>query len=315
MSLSIKQKKAFAVISILCTTAIWGFSFVIMKNSMEILSPLWFLACRFSLASLIMLLLNLPRLKGLSLVNLRDAFWIGLPLAFGYAMQTLGLNITTASNSAFITGIYVVFIPLISWFFTKKLKAWQLLVAFLAFVGLAALSLDANLHINRGDLLVLAGALGYAAHFLVLDHYTKLYDSLLISALQIFTCTLLLILAALLFEPLPTADQFPPSVLHSLLFTAALGTGLGFLVQTAAQKVLEPTPASILFTSETLFAAFFGTVLLNERFIPRQIMGGIILIACMIASVVEKKPGSAAEKLPAAEERPSGEAAPAKTDA
>ena len=292
MSLSTTHKKALATISILCTTAIWGVSFVIMKNSMEILTPLWFLSCRFGLACVLMALLNFPKLKGIRWKNMLEAFSIGLPLAFGYAMQTLGLTLTTASNSAFITGIYVVFIPLIGWLFTKKVKTRQLLIAILAFIGLAALSLDANLQINIGDLLVLAGAVGYAAHFLVLDHYTKLYDSLLISGLQIFTSMILLVIAALIFEPLPTAASFPPTVIHALLFTAALGTALGFLVQTVAQKVLEPTPASILFTSESLFAAFFGMLLLNERFIPRQVLGGVILIGCMIASVAEPKAAS-----------------------
>lgn len=169
MSLSLPQKKFFAVLSILCTTAIWGVSFVIMKNSMDILTPLWFLACRFALASFFMLLLNLGKLKQLRRKSLRDGIRIGIPLAFGYAAQTLGLHQTTASNSAFITGTYVVLIPLIAWLFTRKLQTRQLLIAIVACLGLAALSLDENLRVNTGDWLVLAGAFGYAVHFLVLD--------------------------------------------------------------------------------------------------------------------------------------------------
>lgn len=217
------------------------------------------------------------------------------PLAFGYAAQTLGLHQTTASNSAFITGTYVVLIPLIAWLFTRKLQTRQLLIAIVACLGLAALSLDENLRVNTGDWLVLAGAFGYAVHFLVLDHYTKEYDSLLISGLQIFVCTLLLILTALLFEPLPTAANFPPSVIQALLFTAAFGSAMGFLVQTAVQKVLAPTQASILFTSESIFGALFGVLLLQEHFIPRQLLGGAVLVVCMVASVVEpKRPKQAA---------------------
>lgn len=289
MFTSAASKKALAIASILCITAIWGISFVMMKNSLDTLSPLWFLGCRFSLASLLMALVNWKKLRSVGRKELREGFYIGLPLACGYATQTMGLSLTTASNSAFITGTYVVFIPLIAWVFTRKLQRRQLIIAFLACLGLAALSLDQQLRVNVGDWLVLLSAFCYAVHFLVLDHYTKAYDSLLISGLQIFAAALLLLLAALIFEPLPTAANFSPDVLRSLVFTAAFSTCLGFLVQTAAQKVLAPAQASILFTSESVFGALSGVIFLQERFIPRQLLGAALLVGCMIASVVEPK--------------------------
>ena len=289
MFTSAANKKTLAIASILCITAIWGVSFVMMKNSLDTLSPLWFLGCRFGLASLLMVLVNWKKLPSVGRKELRESFYIGLPLACGYATQTMGLSLTTVSNASFITGTYVVFIPLIAWIFTRKLQRRQLVIAFLACLGLAALSLDNQLRVNVGDWLALLSAFCYAIHFLVLDHYTKAYDSLLISGLQIFAATLLLLLAALAFEPLPKAANFSPDVLRSLIFTAAFSTCLGYLVQTAAQKVLTPTQASIFFTSESVFGALSGVIFLQERFIPRQLLGAALLAECMLASVVEPK--------------------------
>lgn len=283
------RSKILASGEILGITAIWGVSFAIMKNAMDILPPLWFLTCRFALAFFLLTLMNIHKIKTLRWKHLREAFLLGTPLAFGYAMQTLGLNLTTASNSAFITGTYVVFIPLIGWLVTRRLQPRQLVIALIACIGLSGLSLDSNLQINIGDLLVLAGAVGYAAHFLILDHYTKGYDSLLITGLQVASSTVLLAIAALLFEPLPTAASFPPTVLQALLFTGILCTVLGFWVQSSAQKALPPTTASILFTAESVFGALFGVLLLHEQLIPRQIAGGLLLVACMVASVTGKE--------------------------
>lgn len=294
MSQTTMRKKILASCEILGITAVWGVSFVVMKNAMTTLPPLWFLTCRFAFALVLLALLNIPKLKTLRGKHIRDAFILGIPLAFGYAMQTLGLNLTTASNSAFITGTYVVIIPLLGWLVTHRLQIRQLRIALIACIGLAALSLDANLQIHIGDLLVLAGAVGYAIHFLLLDQYTKGYDSLLITGLQVAACTVFLAIAALLFEPIPTVASFPPTVCQSLLFTAIFCTVLGFWVQSFAQKSLPPTTASILFTSESVFGALFGVLLLHEQLLPRQIGGGILLIACMVASVTGKPEASPA---------------------
>ncbi len=289
-----EKKKVFAVGSILLVTCIWGISFVFMKNALDTLSPLWFLSCRFILASLLMALVNLKHWRRLTKKHWRDAFFIGIPLAAGYAFQTMGLARTTASNSAFITGTYVVLIPLISWLLTRKLQTRQLVIAVIACLGLAAISLDDQFRVHLGDFLVLLGALGFAIHFLVLDHFTKAYDSLLISGLQITVAAGLLTLAALALEPLPGRESFNPTVLEALVFTAVFSTCLGFLVQTSAQKVLAPVVASVLFTSESVFGAFFGVLLLHERLLPRQLLGGLLLIGCMVASVLIQEGGSPA---------------------
>lgn len=281
-----RHRQLIGAAGILAVAAVWGSSFVFMKNSLDYITPLWFLACRFLLAAVLMWLLMLRRGGKPSRKALRAGLMVGLPLAAGYYVQTLGLMRTTVGNSAFITGVYVVFVPLLGWFFTRRIRPSQVVLGFATLVALAVFALDGELRVSRGDLLVLSSTVMYALHFLVLDKYTLHYDSLTLATLQISFAALLTLSGALVVEPLPTAASFPPLVWGTLLYTAALATAAAFFIQTAAQRVLPPTTASVLFTSESLFGAVFGVMLLEESFLPRQLLGAAMMIGCMVASVL-----------------------------
>lgn len=280
------KKKLLAAVGILAVTAVWGSSFVFMKNSLAALTPLWFLAVRFSLAGFLLLLWQWRNILRLGKQALPVALAVGAPLALGFALQTIGLGQTSASNTAFLTGVYVVVIPLLQWLFTRRLSRANIVIALIAVAGMALFTLDAELQLNKGDIWVLASTISYALHFLALGKYSPQFPSGLLTALQISAAALLLLLAALLLEPLPTAANFTGQVVATLLFTAVCGTVAAFFVQTAAQRVLPPAPASVLFTSESLFGMLAGVLLLNESFIPRQMLGGAIMLLCMVLSVL-----------------------------
>lgn len=280
------KKRLLAAAGILAITAVWGSSFVFVKNAISIITPLWFLALRFTLAGLLLMLWQARNLSQLGKKGLKASVLAGMPLAMGYGLQTIGLMHTAASNAAMLTGIYIIFIPLLQWLYIRRLGKGQILVSLLAFIGLCAFSLDGEARMQSGDIWVVFSAVSYAIHFLVLDKYAKIYPVNLLAAAQISVAALLLTLAALVLEPLPTAASFNPELLQTLVFTAVLATALAYMVQTAAQRVLPPATAAMLFTSESLFGAISGMLLLQESFSLRQLLGGLVMFACIVFSVL-----------------------------
>ena len=271
----------------LTVTAIWGGGFVFTKNALAEIGPLTFLFYRFLLATAITASLAGRRLLLIDKDMLKKGLVTGAALAAGYATQTIGLQYTTVGNSAFITGFYVVLVPFAGWFFSRSVQKEQVALGFAALFGLALFSLNEQFRLNPGDIWTLACAAIYACHFVLLGRYTKGRDSLLLTMLQLFVSAILSGLAALLLEaPVPLA-AFGGEVWFALVYCAALGSALGFFIQTAAQKILSPTQASLIFTTEALFGAFFGWLLLGEKLLPRQFGGGAILIICMVAVLIK----------------------------
>lgn len=285
-----QSKMILAALTCLLVTAIWGLTFPLMKDALAVLTPLWFLAIRFLLAALLLLALSAKRLGQLSRGNIRQGLLVGLLLWAAYYSQTYGLTLTTAGNCAVITGLYVVLVPLLGWFFTRRLRAGQLGLALVAFLALAAFTLNAQLQMAYGDLLVLLCAVIYALHMIMLGRYSPGMDSMALAALQISVCAALNLLGALLLEPLPALSAvFAPDILRTLLFTAVFATVFAYVAQTAVQKILPPATTALLLTSEALFGAIFGWLLLDEILLPRQIAAGALLLACMAAAVLAEE--------------------------
>lgn len=275
--------KIGAVLLLLLVTAIWGSAFVFTKNAIAVLGSLHFLFYRFALATLFLAALSGRRLQRINKDMLKKGSITGVALALGYATQTIGLQYTTVGNSAFITSFYVVLVPFAGWFFNRTIKGAQVALAFMALFGLALFSLNEQFRFNSGDVWTLACAAIYACHFVLLGHYTKGQDSLLLTLLQLAVSAFLFALAAPLLEKPPTLASFNGEVWFALVYCAALASALAFFIQTAAQKILSPTQASLIFTTESLFGAFFGWLLLGEMLLARQFLGAAILIGCMVA--------------------------------
>jgi len=280
-------KRIGAALLLLLVAAIWGSAFVFTKNAIAEIGPLHFLFYRFSIATLLTAILAGRRLKLIGWDMLKKGLITGAALAGGYATQTIGLQYTTVSNSAFITGFYVVLVPFVGWFFSRVIKGGQVAFGFAALIGLALFSLNEQFRLNTGDIWTLACAAIYACHFVLLGRYTKGMDSLLLTLMQLIATTLLSGLAALLLEAPPAPAAFNGDVWFALFYCAALASALAFFIQTAAQKILSPTQASLIFTTEALFGAFFGWLLLGEMLMPRQFGGAAILVFCMAAVLIK----------------------------
>ncbi|MCL1974887.1 MAG: DMT family transporter [Firmicutes bacterium] len=278
-----------AALLMLMVTAIWGSAFVFTKNAILVIGPLHFLFYRFVIATVLMAAFAGRRLLKLNQDMLKAGLITGVALAAGYATQTVGLQFTSVGNSAFITGFYVILVPFAGLIFKRALHKGQVFLSFAALSGLALFSLNEQFRLNSGDIWTIACAAIYACHFVLLGHYTQGLDSLLLTLLQLFVSTIIFGLCSFLWEARVAYTAFSGEIWFSLIYCAVLASALAFFIQTAAQKILSPTQASLIFTAEVLFGAFFGWLLLGEILLPRQFGGAIILIASIAAVLIKSE--------------------------
>ena len=265
-------------LAMLATAAIWGGSFVVMKDSLEKQDVFSFLASRFILASILMFMYRPTALRGLSKRFVLRGIFAGILLGSGYIFQTFGLTNTTVSNTGFITGLYLVFTPLISLIVLRRhVIRIQWLAVLLAFIGLFLISYN-GVSLGRGETLVLISAMLYGAHFVALGEWSDGGNTYALTLIQIATLGVM----ASLFT-IKDGFQLPPdsSVWLAVLFTAFFATFLAFLVQTKAQSVMSATAASVLLATETPFAVIFGLYFNSDPLTFKIITGGLLVMAAM----------------------------------
>ena len=272
------KSKNMLYLAMLATAAIWGGAFVVMKDSLEKQDVFSFLASRFILASILMFMYRPTALRGLSKRFVLRGIFAGILLGSGYIFQTFGLTNTTVSNTGFITGLYLVFTPLISLIVLRRhVIRIQWLAVLLAFIGLFLISYN-GVSIGRGETLVLISAILYGAHFVALGEWSDGGNTYALTLIQIATLGVM----ASLFT-IKDGFQLPPdsSVWLAVLFTAFFATFLAFLVQTKAQSVMSATAASVLLATETPFAVIFGLYFNSDPLTLKIISGGILVMGAM----------------------------------
>ena len=271
-------RKNLLYFAMLATAAVWGGSFVLMKDAIQEQDVYSFLSSRFLVASALMIAYRPTVFKGLTSKFIRQGVLAGVLLGGGYIFQTLGLAKTTVSNTGFITGLYLVFTPLISLIILKrKVLNIQWLAVVVATLGLFLISYN-GISIGIGEILVLISALFYGAHFVALGEWSDGKNTYALTLIQILTVSAIASICALI-----NGYQLPPSanVWQAVLFTAFFATFLAFIVQTKAQSVMSATAASVLLAMETPFALFFGLVFNSDPLTMRIIAGGTMVMFAM----------------------------------
>ncbi|MDA3030249.1 MAG: DMT family transporter [Actinomycetota bacterium] len=265
-------------IAMISIAAIWGSSFVVMKDSLERQNVFSFLSSRFILAALLMFLYRPGAFRRLTKKFVSRGIIAGILLGSGYIFQTYGLTKTTVSNTGFITGLYLVFTPLISLLLLKRhvLKI-QWLAVLIATIGLFFISYN-GVTIGVGEILVLISAVIYGAHFVVLGEWSDGENTYALTLIQVVTVAVLTSIFAFRdgFQIAPDS-----TVWLAILYTAFFATFLGFLVQTKAQSVMSATVASVLLATETPFAVFFGLYFHDDQLTLRIITGGLLVMVAM----------------------------------
>ncbi|HVL82431.1 MAG TPA: DMT family transporter [Actinomycetota bacterium] len=277
--------------ALVAACALWGSTFVVVKQAVEQIPPVQFLAIRFAIGTGVLALLWRPRVRG----SVRPGALAGLALGAGYIFQTVGLQHTTATNAALVTGLFVVFTPALAALFLRRPPTAPALVGVaLATTGLVLLSLQTAPGLpafRRGDAIVLGCAVMFALHVVALGRFAPGADVRALTVVQLAVCTVLFVVL------LPTARVEGVSggqIWFALLLTGLGATAFAFAAQTWAQSRISPTRTAVILTMEPVFAALFGFAVLGDRLTARGWIGAAFILAGMVAAElrVSASPGA-----------------------
>jgi drug/metabolite transporter (DMT)-like permease len=281
-----------AHLSLLAVVALWGSTFVLVKDALSDISPLLYNLIRMAMASFCLAIVYRRHLRHITRECLSGGAIAGFFLALGYQFQTSGLALTTPSKSAFITGLTVVLVPLLSTIPALRTPGslrpgWNAYIgALIAFCGIAILTApgllsgDASLMtqgINLGDLLSLCCALAFAFHLLSLAHFAGRMQFEQLGLLQVVFCTLFMALTS----PVLQKPRFhlTPLLVVALVVGSVLGTAVAFTVQSWAQQHLAATHTALIVAAEPVFAWITSIIFLREGLAGSQVLGALLIMA------------------------------------
>lgn len=284
----------------LMNTIIWGGTFVIIKMAFQYISPMVFLSIRFAIASALLLIPVAHMLPKIEKQRYIEGIILGILLYVGFGVQTIGLKMTTATKSGFITGTFVVFTPILQMIFEKKApNKGNIIGIVLVFTGLVMLSSkgssilgilsEIGTTFNFGDFLTFVCAVFYGLYIIYLHKVSKYHDPKFLSFFQIAVCGLLCIVSAFLFNAVNIEQahfNFSLYLLFTFAYTVILATIVTTYVQTRFQEKVNPTKTGIIFSFEPIFAALFAFAILNEQVSLYGFIGCILIFSGLIVTEV-----------------------------
>jgi len=296
-------KRLLADLALGLCALIWGTTFVVIKDALADISVIAYLALRFGLAAIVMGAIYWRALRKLTLPTVSAGAQIGVFMFGGYVFQIAGLKYTTPSKAAFITGTFVVFVPiLLALFGRRRIAMWIWLGAAAAFAGLYFLTVSSQGFgaLNRGDPIVFVCAIMFALHMIFIGRYVGRYSVAALSFLQVLTTAVLS--TALLLLAKTTGWEHPRVawtgyLVFAILLTALGATVLGFSLQTWAQQYASPSHAAILVSLEPVFAALTSLVLARERLGARTLTGAALILAGVLLAELKGGASAASDSL------------------
>lgn len=293
------KKMLIADGGLLFVAFIWGTTFVVVQDAIASIPPLSFNGWRFLAGALSLLLIYvcLPNKKR------QDWSWkmvgtgvlLGSILFIGYGTQTLGLLYTTSSKAAFITGLSVILVPLLSFLFLKQAaKKAALIGVILATAGLYLLTMTGSLALNKGDALALVCAFAFGFHIVFTGKFTHHYSSILLTIIQLITVSVLSFISGSLLNGAKATFQLASfekgNVLGACLFTAVFATALAFFFQTRLQRYTTPTHVGLIFIMEPVFAALTAVIWAHESLTLATELGGFMIVLGMVLAEWPTRP-------------------------
>jgi drug/metabolite transporter (DMT)-like permease len=292
------NKRFSANMLLLFTAAIWGFAFVAQRVGSQYVGPFTFNGIRFALGSmsLIPLIIYFNRRKksdssgeNNTYVNSKRTILygavVGIALYAGATLQQVGIIYTTTGKASFITGLYIVLVPIAGIFLKHKTGRNAWLGVLLSVVGLYLLSVNENFTINYGDMLEVIGAVFWTIHILVIDYFSKKMDALVLSCIQFATCSILSLVTALIFEKITISGI--SSALVPILYGGLLSVGVAYTLQVVAQKNAKPSHVALILSMESVFGAVGGAIILGETMSSRGYLGCILIFAGILVSQIK----------------------------
>lgn len=290
------KNKLSGTLSLLLATVIWGSAFIAQSVGMDHIGPMTFQASRCGLGALFLVpvIFLFEKDKKQYFQNWanpklwKTGFFCGSALFVAAGLQQVGLVYTTAGKAGFITAMYIVLVPILGLFLRRKppISAW--ISVLVAVAGLYLLSCVGASEINIGDILMLGGALGFAVQITLVDEMAGDLDGLRLNCIQAFVCSMLSALV-MAFTEEPTISGVVAAALP-IGYAGICSMGIAYSLQIIGQKHLEPTPASLIMSLESVFAALCGWLLLNEQMSTAEFCGCVLVfVAVIISQIPEKK--------------------------
>ena len=294
------RRQRLAQLLLLATAMVWGSTFVLVKAGLNDASPLLFNLIRMTLAAIALAIVNLRALRTLTRRQIAGGCSAGVLLAIGYQFQTFGLTLTTPAKSGFLTGLVVVFVPLLMLVpalrapGTKRPGLLAGLGAALAFAGLLLLTTPAGTRVGElfaaiglGDLMTLVCAVAFAGHMLTLSRVSPHVPAGVLATLQIAACAMLMLLS-LPLERHPRL-HLTPALLLAFAVTSLFATAAAFTIQSFAQKHLPATQTAVILTLEPVFAWLTSLLFLHDHLGARGGFGAALILAAIL--LIEVGPG------------------------
>lgn len=289
------NNKIRGILSLLIATIIWGSAFIAQSVGMDYIGPMTFLAvrCGMGAAFLIPLSYLFENDKSAFVANWmnpklwKTGFICGLALFTASGMQQVGLVYTTAGKAGFITAMYIILVPILGIFLGNHPSPMAWVSVGLAVGGLYLLSCVGVSSVNIGDLLLLGCAMAYAVQITLVDRMVDDLDGIRLNFVQVLVCGVASTIAMLLTEEPNFADIY--ACFMPIAYAGFFSTGIAFTLQIIGQKYLEPTPASLIMSLESVIAVLCGWLLLHERMSKYEISGCILVFIAVILSQVPAK--------------------------
>jgi drug/metabolite transporter (DMT)-like permease len=295
MKLPGKNAQSLALICIFAASAIWGMSFVTQKLAGQHMGSFTYNGFRFALGTLsllpVFMLFEKPD-KAKARLTLLAGLAGGVIIFIAANLQQFGIILSkspsSASEAGFITGMYIIFVPLLGIFLGRKAKLLIWLSALLAFGGLTLISTapGTGTVFQVSDLLLVLCALGWAAHILLIDRFVSRINPLRFAAVQFAVCSALCLISAFIFEDVILHDLY--DALGLLIFGGVVAGGVAYTLQVLGQRRVEPSRAAIIFSLEALFAALSEAVYLGQVMTLRKYFGGAVIFAGILLSQKRK---------------------------
>ncbi len=297
------MKKYIGEGALLSITVFWGVTFAIIKLALNDISPMFFIAIRFSFAALLLLPFLWKPLFSSKIDLIKSGLFLGLLYFIGFATQTVGLQYTTATKSGFITGTFVIFIPILQLILERRAPSkGNIIGILLVVIGLILLSskgetemdilTELGSNFNLGDFLTLICAVFYALYVVYIDIITKKYDYRPLIILQVLFTGAAGFIFAFIFDAAGIElirYDFNRTVILVILYTAIFSSVLATVIQTKYQKTVTPTKAGIIFSLEPIFAAFFAFLIISESISSFGIIGCIFIFTGVLVSELLEK--------------------------
>lgn len=285
----LKKRRLYSNLALFLVAFLWGTTFTVSKYAFAYFTPVYMIAFRFTIGVLAMCIFFWKKISKITLKDLNGGIIVGIIFFIAFVTQLIALQYTEAGKQAFLAATYVVMAPFLYWIIYHKKPDFRTLAgAFICFLGIGLLTLNASLSISFGDGLTLFSSLFFALHIMFNGYFVEKQDPVILSTVQFAVVAIISWIFAFFFEPFPTAIGFEG--IASVLYLGIFCTGLAYFLQTAAQRYTLATHAAIILSLESVFGILLAALMLGEVFTLRMLMGCITIFGAIL--ITELRPSS-----------------------